>query len=85
MRKALDVAPDLPEARNAMGVARMGRGDWDGAVEAFQEAAYMTNVDLARFLFWKGRGVGIFASGCCKRSRPSFFLLYDGARVRAQR
>ena len=38
VRKALDVAPDLPEARNAMGIVRMGRRDWNGAVEKFQEA-----------------------------------------------
>ena len=84
VRRALDVAPDLPEARNAMGIVRMGRGDWNGAVEKFQEAADWTNVELARFLSGKGEGFGIFESGSCARSHPSFSPLYDGARVRAQ-
>ncbi len=39
VRKALDVAPDLPEARNAMDIVRMGRRDWNGAVEKFQKGA----------------------------------------------
>ena len=78
VRKALDVAPDLPEARNAMGVARMGRGDWDGAVEAFQEAAYMTNVDLARFLSGKGEGLGYLQAAVARDPVHPFFYYMMG-------
>ncbi len=49
-RKALDAAPDLPDARHAMGIVRMGRRDWDGAVEHFQKGAQGISAKLARFL-----------------------------------
>ncbi len=84
VRRALDVAPDLPEARNAMGIVRMGRGDWDGAVEKFQEAADWTNVELARFLSGKGEGLG-YLKAAVARDPIHHFLHYMMGRVLERR
>ena len=75
VRKALDVAPDLPEARNAMGIVRMGRGDWNGAVEKFEEAAYWTNAELARFLSGKGEGLGYLKAAVERDPAHPFFII----------
>ena len=84
VRRALDVAPDLPEARNAMGIVRMGRGDWNGAVEKFQEAADWTNVELARFLSGKGEGLG-YLKAAVARDPIHHFLHYMIGRVLERR
>lgn len=84
VRKALDIAPDLPEARNAMGIVRMGRGDWNGAVEKFQEAAYWTNAELARFLSGKGEGLG-YLKAAVARDPTHPFLYYMMGRVLERR
>lgn len=78
VRKALDVAPDLPEARNAMGIVRMGRGDWDDAVEKFQEAAYWTNAELARFLSGKGEGLEYLKAAVARDPGHPFFFYMMG-------
>ena len=84
VRKALDVAPDLPEARNALGIVRLGRGDWDGAVEKFQEAAYWTNAELARFLSGKGEGLE-YLKAAVERYPTHPFLYYMMGRVLERR
>ena len=84
VRKALDVAPDLPEARNAMGIVRMGRGDWNGAVEKFEEAACWTNAELARFLSGKGEGLG-YLKAAVERDPTHPFLHYMMGRVLERR
>ena len=84
VRRALDVAPDLSEARNAMGIVRMGRGDWNGAVEKFQEAADWTNVELARFLSGKGEGLG-YLKAAVARDPIHHFLHYIMGRVLERR
>ena len=53
-RKALEIAPALPDAQRAMGIVKLARRDWDGAVQHFQKAAQPGNVALARFLSGKG-------------------------------
>ena len=84
VRKAFDVAPDLPEARNALGIVRMGRGDWDGAVEKFQEAASRTNAELARFLSGKGEGLE-YLRAAVGRDPTHPFLHYMMGRVLERR
>ena len=84
VRKALDVAPDLPEARNAMGIVKMGRGDWNGAVEKFEEAACWTNAELARFLSGKGEGLG-YLKAAVERDPTHPFLHYMMGRVLERR
>lgn len=84
VRKALDIASDLPEARNAMGIVRMGRGDWNGAVEKFQEAAYWTNAELARFLSGKGEGLE-YLKAAVERDSTHPFLHYMMGRVLERR
>ena len=84
VRKARDVAPDLSEASNAMGIVKMGRGDWNGAVEKFQEAAYWTNVELARFLSGKGEGLE-YLKAAVARDPIHPFLHYMMGRVLERR
>ncbi|MYF74109.1 MAG: GWxTD domain-containing protein [Gemmatimonadetes bacterium] len=84
VRKALDIAPDLPEARNALGIVGMGRGDWNGAVEKFQEAAYWTNAELARFLSGKGEGLE-YLKAAVGRDPTHPFLYYMMGRVLERR
>ena len=84
VRKVFDVTPDLPEARNAMGIVRMGRGDWDGAVEKFQEASYWTNAELARFLSGKGEGLE-YLKAAVERDPTHPFLYYMMGRVLERR
>ena len=84
VRKALDVAPDLPEAPNAMGIVRMGRRDWNGAVEKFQEAASWTNADLARFFSGKDEGLG-YLKAAVERDPTHPFLHYMMGRVLERR
>ena len=78
VRKVLDVAPDLSEAHNAMGIVKMGRRDWDGAVEKFQEAAYWTNAELARFLSGKGEGLEYLKAAVERDSTHPFFYYMMG-------
>ncbi len=84
VRKALGVASDLPEAHNALGIVKMGRGDWDGAVEKFQEAAYWTNAELARFLSGKGEGLE-YLKAAAERDLPHPFFSYMTGRVLERR
>ena len=53
-RKALEVAPGLPDVQRAIGIAKLARRDWEGAAQHFQRAAQPGNVALARFLAGKG-------------------------------
>ena len=55
-RLALKADSGLAQAHNAMGIAKIGRKDWDEAVAQFEQAAdvSLVNVELARFLSGKG-------------------------------
>ena len=84
VRKALDVASDLPEAHNALGIVRLGRGDWGGAFEKFQEAACWTNAELARFLSGKGEGLE-YLKAAAERDPTHPFFSYMMGRVLERR
>ncbi len=84
VRKALDVASDLPEAHNALGIVRLGRGDWDGAFGKFQEAACWTNAELARFLSGKGEGLE-YLKAAAERDLTHPFFSYMMGRVLERR
>ena len=70
--------PTCPKRAIAMGIVRMGRGDWDGAVEKFQEATYWTNAELARFLSGKGEGVEYLKAAVARDPTHPFFYYMMG-------
>ena len=70
-RKAFEIAPDSPEARRAMGIVKLARRDWEGAVQHFQKAAQPGNVALARFL--SGEGLERLKAAVAQRPDHPYF------------
>ena len=70
-RKAREVAPELPEAQRAMGMVKLARRDWEGAVQHFQRAAQPGNVALARFL--AGEGLEHLKAAVARRPDHPYF------------
>jgi GWxTD domain-containing protein len=64
-KNALKAIPDLADAKNAIGLSKIGRSDWDDAIEWFESAAGndpdwgtpMLNADLARFMSGDGNAM----------------------------
>ncbi len=61
-KRALNTLPNLADAQNAIGLSKIGRGDWKEAIQRFESAAeadpdWVTprlNADLTRFLSGEG-------------------------------
>ena len=64
-KRALKTIPNLSDAANAVGLSKVGRGDWDGALAWFDRAASndpgwrapQLNAGLTRFLSGKGNAM----------------------------